>query len=257
MPATGASRTHYIAGVGQDLPARALTSRLRLPNRHGDRPPLARVRHEVLWRHLDGVFTPGSRVLELNAAPVATDTDPSSLDALTARFGSWEPLVEVRLLGETELSTLDERFDAVLASAGALNYADCLGSLGARLADVVRPGGTAVAVVMGPTVPWEWCWYLANGRARSALRRLRRNGAWPGIAVRYPSIATARRVFEPAFTVRFAAPVGVVLPPAYVEPFMAEHPRLLRFLVALERSIAGFRPLARVADQYVLVLERR
>lgn len=81
-----------------------------------------------------------------------------------------------------------------------------------------RPGALAFLCVMGPLVPWEWGWYLCRGEPGTAFRRMRPGGvAWRGLTIRYPSIRALRRALSPAFRLRRASAIGVLLPPTYAE----------------------------------------
>jgi hypothetical protein len=110
---------------------------------------------------------------------------------------------------------------------------------------------------MGPTVPWEWAWFLLHGQPRKAFRRLARVTWWRGMPIRYPSIRTMRRVVSPSFEVRRVWALGVLLPPSYAEGWAQRHPRLLTRLAQAERRIERCPGVAQLADHYVLEIERR
>jgi hypothetical protein len=125
------------------------------------------------------------------------------------------------------------------------------------LATKLRPGATAILCIMGPLVPWEWVWFLAQGNPGKAFRRLRRHGvAWSGITVRYPSIAETRHAFAPQFRTLRVSAIGALLPPPYAEKRMGRFVRLLAALDRVERRFETRWPLPRLADHYLIELER-
>jgi hypothetical protein len=109
---------------------------------------------------------------------------------------------------------------------------------------------------MGPVVPWEWLWYLAQGRPSKALRRLRRGTMWCGIPIAYPSIRTLRRSFAPQFRMARVAAIGALLPPPYAEAAFASFPRTLAALDWIERRMESQWPLPHLADHYLLEMVR-
>ena len=229
----------------------------------------------AVWARCAARFSTGSRVLEMNCGTgedalwlvqrgvqvLATDVSPAMLklaqDKLAASPGS--AAARFRRLAWEELETLDEgQFDGVLSNFGGLNCVRDLRvasrALGARL----RPGATAILCIMGPLVPWEWAWFLAQAKPRKAFRRLRRDGTqWSGITIHYPSIAATRHAFAPEFRPLRIAAIGALLPPPYVEKRMGRYPRLLEALNRVERRCETLWPLPRLADHYLMELERR
>ena len=75
--------------------------------------------------------------------------------------------------------------------------------------------------------------------------------------IRYPSIGAMKRAFDAGFRLRRTAALGALLPPSYVEPWAAAHPRLLAALDRWERRWETLPPLPWLADHYLLELERR
>ena len=228
----------------------------------------------AVWARCAARFAAGSRVLEMNCGTgedalwlaqrgvrlLATDVSPAMLrvaqDKLAAAPGC-SPVRFQRLAWE-ELETLEEEpFDGMLSNFGGLN---CVGDLRAAawaLGRKLRPGAAAILCIMGPVVPWEWVWFLGHGNPARAFRRLRRGGAkWSGIAIHYPSISKTLRAFAPEFRMLRVSAIGALLPPPYTEKRLGHHPRVIATLNRLERRLETRWPLPRLADHYLLELER-
>ncbi len=138
----------------------------------------------------------------------------------------------------------DRQFDGAFSNFGGLNFVADLRPVAGFLAGAVRPGGRLVLVVMGRWCAWEVVWYLAHGRPRTAFRRLGPvrarmggGGAWgcPACTVHYPTAAGVRRAFAPFFRLRRARPLGLFLPPSYLEPLTRRACFPLRAFGALDR----------------------
>jgi len=236
----------------------------------------------TVWHHLDGVFRPGQRILELGCGTgedavwlaergvsvVATDASPSMLEVARSKasaVGMADLVSFARLdLGEiaTEPPPPGAPFDGALSDFGAFNCLPERRTVAAALAGWLRPGATLVTVVMAPLCPWEILWHLLHARPRTAFRRLARRvtarvGDGPPIRVWYPSPRTLRRELEPHFRRLWLAGVGVLVPPPYLEHLARRHPRLVARLERLDRRHGHRFPAAWLADHHLSVFERR
>jgi hypothetical protein len=73
--------------------------------------------------------------------------------------------------------------------------------------------------------------------------------------VRYHTAAELRRAMSPWFRLRRRAGIGVFVPPSAAEPWISEHPVLVRTLEAMDR-LTG-RALAPLGDHVLYWFERR
>jgi SAM-dependent methyltransferase len=222
---------------------------------------------QAVWRRMAELWPRGSRIVELNCGTgadaawlnersvdvVATDASTAMVDVARRRG------IDARVLGAESVALLqsDGPFDGALSNFGGLNCVADLQAVIDGLAACVRPGGTAVLCVMGPVVPWEWAWYLLHGQPRRAFRRFARVTWWRGMAIRYPSIRSTRRLLKSSFEVRRVWALGALIPPSYAEPWAQRHPQLVKRLAAAERRIERWPGVAHLADHYVLEIVRR
>jgi SAM-dependent methyltransferase len=228
----------------------------------------------AVWARCGARFPPGSRVLEMNCGTgedalwlahrgvqvLATDISPAMLKVAQDKLADSPGSASARFqrLAWEELDTLDEGpFDGALSNFGGLNCVSSLRGVALALAAKLRPGAVALLCIMGPTVPWEWAWFLAQRNPAAAFRRLRRDGAqWSGIAIRYPSIAETRRAFAPEFRKLRVSAIGALLPPPYTEKWMGRWPRVIAALDRVERRFESLWPLPLFADHYLVEFER-
>ena len=149
-------------------------------------------------------------------------------------------------------------FDAVLSNFGGLNTIDSRREVARGLAEVVRPGGRLVLVVMGPLCPWEVGWHLLHGEWRRAMRRFdgqsRATVGGADIPVWYPSHRRLQHEFAPWFRPVEIQSLGLWLPPSYLGHLVARFPRLFAGLERME--VASARWTGGSGDHYILVLER-
>lgn len=242
-------------------------------DRHFSHSPVGRRMRAVTWQRCDALFAPGSSVLEINCGTgedavhlaargvrvTATDASPAMVAVAEAKItaASLAADVTVRCMPIESIDVSLGSFDGLLSNFGGLNCVEDLRATALQLAAVVRPGGVALLNVMGPLVPWEWAWFLAHGDRRRAFRRLHRGGAaWRGATIRYPSPATLRRAFAPAFTVTRIAGLGALLPPPFAESWARRHSRATDWLDRIERRVDTWRVVYSLADHYVVEMVR-
>jgi len=221
--------------------------------------PLARALRGRVWARLDQLFPAGSSVLELACGTgedarhlaergvrvVATDQSPAML-ALAQAKTAHLPVTVARL----DLAALDPApeilahapYSGVLSNFGGLNALAQHRDLAACLAPLVAPGGRLVLVVMGRYCAWEIGWHLLHLQPRRAFRRLNPGGATSqggGVTftVFYPSTAALRRAFAPHFRLARAWPLGLFLPPTYLEPLTRQRWFPFRLCAALDRRL--------------------
>jgi len=241
--------------------------------------PLGRRLRARVWACLERHLRPGQHVLELgcgtgeDAAWLAqrgvfvTATDASAAMLEVARRKATHAGVADRVttrhlaIQDVPGTTFEEKFDGVLSDFGALNCLREFDALGRALGRLVRPGGWAVLVVMGPWCPWEVAWFLLHGHPRAALRRLRPGGVEAEVGgqkvhVIYPSPGRLVRTLAPEFRLLRQWGLGVALPPTDAASAVNTRPALLDRLDRLETRLAGAFPFRLLGDHYVLELER-
>jgi SAM-dependent methyltransferase len=246
---------------------------------------LGRWVREVVWREMDRAFAPGDAVLDLGCG---TGTDASHLaergvrvvatDASSGMLDIARRKVERSGLSDriafARLDLRDVRHDglpsaiidaAPLAGAysdfGPLNCLPERRTLASSLAGVIRPGGTFIAVVMGPFSPWETLWYALHAHPRTAIRRFRsgvRSRVGEGmVSVWYPSPRTLRAEFADDFTHVKTLGVGIVLPPSDLGHLIPRAPRLFAAANNLDDRLRAYRPFTWLNDHYLVVFRRR
>jgi SAM-dependent methyltransferase len=152
--------------------------------------------------------------------------------------------------------------DGLLADFGVLNCLPDRAAVAQRLAAALRPGASAVLVLMSPVCLWEIGWHLAHGRPGDAARRWRpgrhvKVGPGAAMPVWYPTPRTVRRELAPWFAHVETRGVAVAVPPPYLDGPARRHPGILRRLQGLDRRLARAPGAAWIADHYLILLERR
>jgi SAM-dependent methyltransferase len=152
----------------------------------------------------------------------------------------------------------NEAFDGVFSNFGGLNTISDWQPLAEAIAELVRPGGKAVLVPMGPVCPWEIVWHLGHAQPKTALRRF--GGSAPAkigdavIPIWYPSATRLKRDFAPWFKHLYTESLGLLLPPSYLDHLVNRWPAFFAKADRLEQLMA---PLTKGwGDHYIIIFER-
>lgn len=241
-----------------------------------DHPHLTRMRAQV-YATFERWVPAGARVLELNAGTGtdaahlagrgysvhATDIAPGMLarardKAEALGLGARLTVQECSFL---ELDRVDGApYDAVLSDLGGLNCTPQLGEVLGQLERVLRPGGTAVLVVMPPICLWE-LGLVFTGQFRLASRRLARDGTRAHLEGRHFTVWYYRpdqvvASLGPDFTVESIEGLSVLTPTAESKNLAKRHPRVYRALARADDAVRGHRPFRGWGDFFIVVARR-
>ena len=223
---------------------------------------------------VEAQISPDRSILEINAGSGvdaayfaakgyrvhATDVAQGMLASISKKAAL--PSLEGRLTYEAlSFDRLDEArggpYDLVFSNLGGLNCTDDLAAVVRGLPDVLKPGGSAVLVVMPPVCPWEMAQAL-RGHLSTARRRFSKHGTLARVAGErvptwYHAPGNLAKALGPRFRVDALRSFSVFAPPSYLGGFALRHPRLLRMLTGIDDAMGRFWPLNRCGDFYMLV----
>ncbi|PYV18416.1 MAG: class I SAM-dependent methyltransferase [Acidobacteria bacterium] len=225
-------------------------------------------------------FRPGQRILEINcgtgadalhlaqrgARVVACDISAKMIRAARHRLAG-EGLassVEFRVLPTESICVLNEErpFDGALSNFAGLNCAADVSAVASDLSRLLKPGAKLVVCVFGRWCLGEILWYLRRGNWHKALRRVRGKtrraclSSGAAVEVRYPSIRDLKRAFAPHFLLEEWQGVGIAVPPSYLEPWAARHPRAFRAAARFDSRFSHLPLVKALADHVLLTFER-
>ncbi len=234
--------------------------------------------HHYLTKKIDPVIYP--RVLELNCGTGAdaiwmsqqgynvTATDISSqmievakqkaekLQALTQpkfRIADFNNLFEIK----------NEYYDLIFSNFGGLNCAgkDQIKKIAVEANRLLRPGGKFIAVLMGKKCLTESLYFSLKNK-RLSNRRNSSNPVTATIAeesfpVWYYSPEEFVHLTKPWLTDAIYKPVGLVIPPAFMNKHLQNSTLLSGFASSLEKIIPSLPAFSDYADHYLIELTKR
>jgi len=233
-----------------------------------------------MWRWLDQVFAPGSRLLDLGCGTgldavrmakrghrvLATDWSNEMIarTAARARDEGVADRIQAAAVGAHELERLEsgDTFDGAYSNLGPLNCVPDLGDVSRACARLLTPGGALVFTVIGRVCPWEIAHYLRRRRWSRATIRFARQAVPVGmnrrtVWTRYYSPREFYRPFAGDFALSHYRGLCVFAPPPYLTSIRERHPRGYAWLWGLDRRAAGWPLLRAMGDHFLMVMRKR
>jgi len=157
-----------------------------------------------------------------------------------------------------------QRFDLVFSNFAGLNCVTPqeLLSFTQTLQRLLTDNGHLAAVIFGKYCWWETCYYLLKADVRNAFRRWKHK---PVIAqltsevsqqVFYYSVPQFVRSLRPLMLLE-KRPVGLFIPPSYMEHNMQKNKRIFSLLVRLENLVRRGSLCSSLADHTYILLQKQ
>lgn len=233
----------------------------------------------AMWRTLDQLFLPGSRLLDLGCGTgvdavylaacgyeiVAVDWSPRMVERTHARVAEagLQGRVSEQTMGIHELDQLrGQIFDGIYSDLGPLNCAPDLRATSRACMALLKPGGKLVASVIGRVCPWEWAYYALRGdwgraRVRCARQAVPVNLNHHQVWMRYCAPREFYSAFESEFELGRYRALGFFLPPPYLIRWYERGRAMWTALGWLDDHLGGLPLLRNAGDHFLMVLTRR
>lgn len=207
---------------------------------------LARVGQDVL------ATDASSKMIEVAINKVKKNADSLSLHFLQATFEEVLP------------KTNHQLFHLIFSNFGGLNCIDkeTLTKLSADFCKLLLPNGKLILTIMSRNCKWEQMYFQMKGDRQKAFRRKEASGVSTTIytqtfVTHYYSSVDIADAFKDEFHTISVHPVGLLVPPSYLQPFFEKKRLLLQFLSSIDRLFSGCGLLADHADHFVIVLQKK
>jgi ubiquinone/menaquinone biosynthesis C-methylase UbiE len=155
----------------------------------------------------------------------------------------------------TELG--NEKFDLVFSNFGGLNCIDknALKTLSNDLSNLIKENGELFFVIMAKYCAWEIGYYSMKAQFKTAFRRIKKQSDFvideTVMPVYYYSPGRVRKIFSQQFNYSNKKPVGLFIPPSYLESHFKTREKQLQQLNRWEEKCCPAM-LADFADHYCI-----
>ncbi len=230
---------------------------------------------EKVWSYFDHVIKTNQSldVLELNCGTgedairiakhghkiLATDISTRMLDIAKSKVKRTNSniLFDLVDLRTVSAGSFKSKFDVVFSNFGGLN---CLSPqemerLGNEINLLLKPTGKLVMIIMPKNCVWETGLFLRRLRFKQAFRRRSAqfvNVSGSEVKTWYYNPKDLVKLLGLNVKSKMVKPVGLFIPPSYLESFAIRHQKLFSVLKWLERNIASFGWQAPFSDHYYI-----
>jgi ubiquinone/menaquinone biosynthesis C-methylase UbiE len=157
---------------------------------------------------------------------------------------------------------MKEKFDLVFSNFGGLNCIgeDELQGFFQAVRVILKPGGRLVGVIMPRYCSWEIIYFSLKGKWNKIFRRntpgpVPVNVAGTSVNTWYYSPKMIKKMAD-EFEIIAIRPVGLFLPPSFLERFFQRKKRLLKILNMLDRIFGRSSFFAGVSDHFLFDLKK-
>ncbi|WP_284653704.1 class I SAM-dependent DNA methyltransferase [Flavobacterium terrisoli] len=229
--------------------------------------------HTELSKHLSNV----RNILEINCGtgedaiwlatqklPItATDISPRMIDIAKSK-GSFDNLNFIATDINAVTKTFEgKNFDMLLSNFGGLN---CLSKselehFFTNINSILSEKGKMVLVIMPKNTLWERFYFLAKAQFKNISRRKQESVVahvdGENVTTYYYNPKDIVNLAKANFETIAVKPIGLFVPPSYLDGFFKNKKGILRFLNRLEQGIKNISSLSKYADHYIIVLQKR
>jgi ubiquinone/menaquinone biosynthesis C-methylase UbiE len=168
--------------------------------------------------------------------------------------------------GFTELKNYfhQDQFDLVLSNFAGLNCASPgeITNVSSQINQILKPGGHFAVVVFGKNNLWETIYFLLKGKLTTAFRRWSNKKTRARLSqaiyqdIYYYSVGKIKKCFLPLKLVE-KKPVGLFIPPSYLEQAIMKRPRFFQRLKKMESRSQSLSFLSPFADHVYLLFKKQ
>lgn len=248
---------------------------------HFTHSSIGKMQRQQVWKHLLPLLESKMDILEINCGTgedaiqlglcghriVATDASQSMIQVATKKLKELNEPLDIEFLAcnfkQLNTALIPQQFDLVFSNFGGLNCIDPSESelLSDTLSEFLQPKGLLFLVYMAPKCMWERFYFLYKADARNAFRRKLHEAVQvkldqQTIPVWYYTWKQVFDFFQKNFKLKKVRPVGLWVPPSYMEHYFNSRPHQLKSLAFLDRY-SNFRMFANFADHFVLILQKK
>ncbi len=243
---------------------------------------IGQLQRKRVWRYLEEI-TPelnGLEILELNCGTgedailfgdrgfniVATDVSEEMLKVTQQKVQQYSLQNKISShyldLDAFDETIFNKKFDLVFSNFGGINCInpEALQKLLKKIPHILEPGGRFVAVIMPKYCLWETFYFLLKFQFKNAFRRWTNdeviadvNGAT--LKTWYYQPRMIKKWAKASFTLVRKMPVGISVPPSYLEKFFSRRKRWLFWHYSIEKKFSDYSLLAGFADHFVIDLK--
>jgi len=193
----------------------------------------------------------------------ATDVSSEMIEIANAKTNLSNLQFDVLDINQIKPDEFNQKLDLIFSNFGGLNCLskDQLHVFFNKCVSLLKPNGKLILVIMSKKCLWEIFYFFLKGKFKTAYRRNTNNPILIDvhgelIKTWYYNPKDIVSLTEKLFVVKNLKPIGIGIPPSYLENSILTKGFVFKLLVSFEKLL-GFAALAKYADHFIIELEIR
>lgn len=239
---------------------------------------IGKLQRNQVWQYLQSIVLElsGKRIFEINCGTgedalifaqqgfsvVATDLSAQMVTAALQK-ANINLQVTFEQLSATDIDKFNgQTFDLIFSNFAGLNCLNVgeLTSFINKSHQLLNPNGRMIVVMFSTCCMWEIIYYTLKLKWGTAWRRFKSFGQFKvresEQTIWYYSIRKFKKLVSSHYQVEYVKPIGLFVPPSYLENFFSTKPRLLNLLASLD-SYFRWPIVAPLSDHYLIDIRKR
>lgn len=194
---------------------------------------------------------------------IATDISEEMITVAREKSNNTSVEFKVQDITTISASNFNKTFDLIFSNFGGLNCLskDDLHSFLKTCDNLLKTNGKLALVIMPKNCLWERMYFYLKGNRKKANRRHTTKPVLAnvnGIKVKtwYYNPEQLRELEKDKFTTKLVKPIGLAIPPSYLENSVLTSFPFFSILKMLDK-IFNFSYLSKYADHYLIILEKK
>ncbi len=242
---------------------------------------IGRLQRAQVWKALLPYLEKPKRILEVNCGTgvdalwlaeqghdvVATDISPAMIKICQKKLQAQTPSgkIDFQVSDFAQLAELSSSgpYDLIFSNFGGLNCIDANATraFSQQCSKLLKPGGLLFLIYISKSCLWERLYFRYQGEKQKSRRRqvsgpVVSDVEGKNVQVWYYLLEEIQVLYSESFLCIDQFPIGLFVPPSYLEPWFIKRPKLLRGLGRLDKWFRRKR-WADYGDHIGLVMEKK
>ncbi|MES2678435.1 MAG: class I SAM-dependent methyltransferase [Bacteroidota bacterium] len=239
--------------------------------------PIGLIQREQVYKQLIPLLSKNKNLLELNCGTghdahqlishlksvLATDISPEMIAQCISKKSHETPDLRFAVKSVQQIKSELQTANFVFSNFGGLNCLspDDIKAFAQNCLDETGKDTELFFVVLGRKCVWEKLYFLMKFDLARVFRRKKKIGVATKInenefSTWYYSPREIEQLFGPAFRAQSCGPIGLFVPPSYLNTFFGNKKLLLRLLGDMDQFFCKFKMLADYGDHFYIHLKK-
>jgi SAM-dependent methyltransferase len=194
---------------------------------------------------------------------IATDISEKMIEIARAKFAETAIQFQQVDIRKIDSYPFEKKFDMIFSNFGGLNCINRsdIENFISHSAELLNPSGKMVLVIMPKKCLWERFYFILKGQFKNAFRRNTNDKVLSNV----DGVNVSTWYYQPNEMVDIAKkhyhlltvkPIGICIPPSYLEFYFQNKKRLLKLFIHLER-LFNHRFWSGYADHYLIAFHKK